>query len=109
MEHTELDQNGRKKHRVRTRTRASIGTDGVGRAVRIEQRNKVLVARWYYWTECKRLRADDAILRLCDEFFVESRTVTNAILQGDEYFRQLLNEKPTKMGLQKIHNGFNWA
>lgn len=109
MEQTNLAQNGRKSYRTRTRTRASVGTDGVGRAGRIELRNRVLVARWYYWTECKRLRADDAILRLCDEFFVESRTVTNAILQGDEYFRQLLKEKPNKMGLQKIHNSFNWA
>lgn len=106
MEQTNLEQNGSRTYRRRTRAR--IGADGVGRSERIERRNKVLVARWYYWTECKRLRTDDAISLLCDEFFVEARTVTNVLLQGDEYFKQLLKEKPNKMGLKKIHNSFNW-
>ena len=44
--------------------------DGISRAERISKRNRVIVARWYYWTECRRMRTDDAIRRLCDEFFL---------------------------------------
>lgn len=96
-----------RKYKTRTRTR--IGCDGVGRADRIEKRNRVLVARWYYWTECQRLRSDDAILRLCDEFFIEQRTVTNVLLKEDEYFRQLLRSKATAQKLSKEYSSFNWG
>ena len=95
--------------RYRTRTRSAVGVDGTSRAERIAQRNRVLVARWYYWTECRRLRSDDAIKRLCDEFFVESRTVTNAILEGDNYFCELLNNKVSNRDLSKEYNSFNWS
>ncbi|MBE6204714.1 MAG: hypothetical protein E7136_05325 [Rikenellaceae bacterium] len=101
-------ENGQKKP-YRKRTRSAVGADGTSRTERIAQRNRVLVARWYYWTECRRLRSDDAIKRLCDEFFVESRTVTGAILDGDEYFRELLDNKASNKDLSKEYNSFNWS
>lgn len=98
-----------KKHvRKRTRTRSSVGANGVGREARIAQRNKVLIARWYYWTECRRLRTDDAIRRLCDEFFIEERTVSNAILDNDIYFRELLDNKTTKTALKRMYDAYSW-
>lgn len=98
----------KKQVRKRTRTRSSVGANGVGREARIAQRNKVLIARWYYWTECRRMRTDDAILRLCDEFFIEERTVQNAILDGDMYFRELLDNKTTKTALKRMYDAYNW-
>jgi len=95
--------------RYRTRTRSAVGADGTSRTERIARRNRVLVARWYYWTECRRLRSDDAIKLLCDEFFVESRTVTNVILDGDEYFRELLDNKVSNKELGREYNSFNWS
>lgn len=93
------------KRRTHTTTRAS----SEGRAMRIAKRNRVLLARWYYWTECRRLRSDDAIARLCDEFFVEQRTVENAIISEDAYFRQLLSSKATTKDLGKEYDTYNWA
>lgn len=92
------------KRRTRTATRAR----SEGRSARIAKRNRVLLARWYYWTECRRLRSDDAISRLCDEFFVEQRTVENAIVSEDEYFRQLLATKATARSLSKEYDAYNW-
>lgn len=96
------------KNRTRMRTGANTVRDYTGRTERIARRNKVLVARWYYWTERKRLRSDDAIELLCEEFFVEARTVANAILAEDEYFRELMMENPSYHQLTQIHNSFNW-
>lgn len=97
-----------RRNRKRMRTRASSNNCGGGRAIRIAKRNRVLVARWYYWTECRRLRADDAINRLCDEFFIEARTVTNAILDGDGYFRELMEQRATCKALSIEYESFNW-
>lgn len=101
-----MEQNKQRVKRHRTRTR--VGLDGTGRADRVARRNKVLVARWYYWTECRRLRSDDALGKLCDEFFIEARTVTNAILQEDAYFRELFDSRPSGRKLREIHGSFDW-
>lgn len=98
----------KQKNKIRRRTHINSVTNSHTRTDRIAKRNRVLVARWYYWTECRRLRTDDAIMCLSEEFFVETRTVTNAILDGDAYFRELLDNKATKKDLKGIHNGFNW-
>lgn len=105
MEHT-MEQN--KQRVIRHRTRTRVGQDGRGRADRVACRNRVLVARWYYWTECKRLRSDDALKKLCEEFFIEERTVANAILQGDAYFRELLTRETTCKMLSKEFSAYNW-
>ena len=43
----------------------------------IEQRNEMLLERYYYWTEVKRLRFDDVIKKLSEEefFLSESRVM----------------------------------
>ena len=81
----------------------------MSRSERIAKRNRVLVARWYYWTECRRLRSDDAIDRLCDEFFVESRTVTNTLLEWDGYFRELMEQRTSCRALAREYESFNWS
>lgn len=44
----------------------------------IEKRDEALFASWYYWTEEKRLRFDDALQKLSEEEFFLS---TGRILQ----------------------------
>lgn len=91
-----------RKNRVRCST---YKTD---RVERIKQRNMALVARWYYWTELKRLRTDDVLDNLCDEFFIEAQTVSRAVLDYDAYFRQLVDAKTTSAQLAKKYPFFNW-
>lgn len=49
---------------------------GKGRNRRlIERRNKKIVQRYYYWTEIRRLRFDDAVKKLSEEEFFLSENV----------------------------------
>ena len=41
----------------------------------IERRNRKIVQRYYYWTEIKRLRFDDAVKKLSEEEFFLSENV----------------------------------
>lgn len=41
----------------------------------IERRNKKIVQRYYYWTEIRRLRFDDAVKKLSEEEFFLSENV----------------------------------
>lgn len=47
-----------------------MGKKGRNRRL-IERRNQKIVARYYYWTEVKRLRFDDAVRQMSEnEFFL---------------------------------------
>lgn len=76
---------------------------------RIEKRNRVMTARYYYWTELKRRRFDDTVRMLAEnEFFVEERTITNTLLANDDYFRDLCSAKASGRKLKSMFPGFDW-
>lgn len=54
---------------------------GKGRDNRLlAARDKRLFERWYYWTEVRRLRFDDALSRICqEEFFISEATAMRVI------------------------------
>lgn len=98
-----------------TRTRRKLATaprkrmQG-GRPARLEERNRVLVARYYYWTEIRRRRADDVRQILIDqEFFVEARTIWNVLLDQGDYLSQLLRERPTASELRQQWPSWSWS
>ena len=73
------------------------------------KRNRILTARYYYWTELERRRFDDVLRILSDnEFFVEERTISNALMEQDEFYRSLLQGKTTKRQLRRMFPSFNW-
>lgn len=48
----------------------------------IERRNRKIVQRYYYWTEIKRLRFDDAVRKLSEEeFFLSENVIWHIIKQ----------------------------
>jgi hypothetical protein len=81
----------------RRRTRpmpASVGSCTSGRRARVARRNRIMVARYYYWTEIRRLRFDDVMRILSDdEFFVEYRTISNALLEHSDYLNDLYRKR----------------
>ena len=99
-----------RSRRVRHRTQAQECDSNVAsRTDRVNARNRVLTARFYYWTELQRRRFDDVLRILADrEFFVEERTVANALLQQDEFLARLCREKFTRKQLRKMFPGFDW-
>ena len=80
------------------------------RKQRVMKRNKVLVARYYYWTEIRRRRFDDVIKILSDyEFFVDDRTIQNALVDNDSLYRELLSNKYSARKLASLFPGFSWG
>ncbi len=99
------------RQRMRRRTRpAQVRRQSPSRRDRIERRNRILTARYYYWTELCRRRFDDALRILSeDEFFIEERTVTNVLVEQDAYYRSLLDSRTTKRQLRRQFVGFDWS
>lgn len=99
------------RNRSRYRTSAQECDSSItSRADHLSARNRVLTARYYYWTELQRRRFDDVLRILADrEFFVEERTITNALLAQDEFLRKLCAEKTSRKQLRKMFPGFDWS
>lgn len=98
------------KHR-RIALRSAQGDDNIAsRRDRLAKRNRLLVARFYYWSEVKRRRTDDTYKILSDnEFFIEQRTISNALLDNEDYYIQLMKERPSMAKLRKAYPGWSWT
>lgn len=91
------------------RTAAVSGEYVISRRDRLSRRNRLLVARYYYWTELQRRRWDDTMRILADrEFFIEERTASNLIIANDAYYRELIRNKTTRKQLRRTYPGFDW-
>lgn len=93
----------------RTRTVASSDAAITSRRDRLEKRNRIMTARYYYWTEIKRRRFDDVLRILSDnEFFVEERTISNTLVEQDDFYNELLRSKASTRKLKAMFPGFDW-
>lgn len=80
------------------------------REERVRARNRVLVARYFYWTELRRRRFDDVMRILAEsEFFVEERTIMNAINAYSVYLDELRLLANAARSLRKEHPSWNWS
>lgn len=105
-QHFPISRNGR--HR---RSTATILPERktTGRSERLVLRNKALVARKYYWEEIRRLRSDDVTVILAEqEFFVDERTIQNALLQYADFYSDLCRRKVSAAELQKQFPSFRF-
>lgn len=97
------------KNRRQPRTEARSGVDICNRRERLDRRNQVLTARYYYWTELKRRRFDDVVKILADrEFFIEDRTVSNVLVETQDFFNRLVKEEADGKRLKGMFPGFDW-
>ncbi len=89
---------------------SAAGRTMVSRRDRVTKRNRILTARYYYWTELRRRRFDDVLRILADdEFFVDERTVSNALIEQDDFYNTLLRDRIPKSRLRRMFPGFDWA
>lgn len=59
----------------------------------IKLRDQKLIERYYYWTEVKRRRFDDAILILSEsEFFISQQRVLYIIRQNNSLLNKMIND-----------------
>lgn len=77
--------------------------------VRVQKRNRAVAARYYYWAELYRRREDDVRRLLCDnEFFVEERTISNALADQNDYLAALIRNRVSRRELRRLYPGFDW-
>lgn len=73
------------------------------RKERLMLRNRAMVARKYYWEEIMRRRPDDVTVILAEhEFFVDERTIQNALMENADFYTDLCRRKVTARQLQKM-------
>lgn len=78
------------------------------RDCRLKERNKLIAARFYYYTEIKRLRLDDSLKRLCDkEFFLGDRSIVT-VLSEDTTISVLRSDPAEYRRFCLEHPEFNW-
>ncbi|MEG0889921.1 MULTISPECIES: hypothetical protein [Bacteroides] len=76
----------------------------MNRKERLDIRDRMIVARLYYWREIVRKRLDDVLVTLSDEeFCVEERTINNAWAKQADYFEELCRNRTTARQLQKMY------
>jgi hypothetical protein len=81
----------------------------VRRRDRIEARNRVMTARYYYWTEIRRLRFDDVLHILSsEEFFIEDRTICNILSRMDGCLSELRDRKAIASDLERAYPSWSW-
>jgi len=94
--------------RRRSRVSAQTTTGKTSRQEHVYRRNRELIARYYYWTEIRRRRFDDVMRILSEEFHVEDRTVSNALLDFSDYLDGLYKDKKDVRELKREYPGRNW-
>lgn len=96
--------------RRRSRPVQQNGKGISNRRIRVDDRNRVMIARYYYWTEIRRMRFDDVMRILSEkEFFVEDRTISNALLDLSTYLDELYNKKVSTRSLKNQYPSWNWC
>jgi len=95
-----------KRRRVRLDMEPTSGK--TSRQEHVRRRNLEMIARYYYWTEIRRRRFDDVIRILSEEFHVEDRTISNALLDLGDYLNGLYRDKRDVKDFRKEYPGRNW-
>ena len=73
----------------------------------IHRRDELLMVRYFYHTEVKRLRFDD-VLRVMseDEFFIESATIVNRLTCLSDKIKERFTNKPSLSKLKELSGNF---
>lgn len=81
----------------------------LSRKQRIARRNRIMIARLYYWHDLMRIRLDDVLTILSEnEFFVEERTISNAWKEQSDFYETLRHNQATSKQLQKLFPNWKW-
>jgi hypothetical protein len=74
----------------------------------VEQRNELLMYRYYYYGAHSGKRWEAVIKALSKEFYLAECTVAKIIGNNPDLGRRILNEKPTLTKLKRKYRFFNW-
>ena len=74
-----------------------------------QHRNEILIARYYYMSELKRLRFDDVVFRLSSTFFISDIYVMRLLSALSEQFDQIKAEHPKREDLRAKWPEWDWS
>lgn len=79
------------------------------REERIDARNQLMAARFYYWTEVRRRRFDDVMHILSEsEFFMSERTITDVLRDAGQLLSDLHTRRETPAALRRAYPSWSW-
>ncbi|WP_143960244.1 hypothetical protein [Litoribacter populi] len=79
------------------------------RNVYLEQRDVKLAHRYYYHAQLCRLRYDDCLLNLSEEFSLSPNVIIQRLNKKTDLIKSLVAENKTPAELRKLYGYFNWA
>lgn len=73
----------------------------------IHRRDELLMIRYFYYAEVKRLRFDD-VLRVMseEEFFIETQTIVNRLTCLSDRIKERFNDRPSLARLKEMSGSF---
>jgi len=74
----------------------------------IELRNDALACRYYFHADINRLRYDDCLKELSNEFYISEDTIVRCLLHRVDYIKILSNNTLTTAELRKQYPHYNW-
>jgi len=74
-----------------------------------QHRNEILIARYYYMSEIKRIRFDDIVLRLSKTFFLSEVYVMRLLGELFDQFDKIKAEHPTREFLKSKWPEWDWS
>lgn len=86
----------------------AVSENKSSRQEHVYRRNREMIARYYYWTEIRRRRFDDVMLILSEEFHVEDRTISNALLDMGDCLNGLYKDRKDMKEFKREYPGRNW-
>ncbi len=72
-------------------------------------RDRLLVARYYYWSEVKRRRFDDVLHKLeYQELFISEKRILKVLRDNDAYLRQMFRDITIYSAIKNKYQSFKW-
>ena len=73
----------------------------------IKRRDELMMIRYFYYTEVKRMRFDDVLRAMSEkEFFIETQTILNRLISLSDKMKERFNNKPSLSKLKEISGPF---
>lgn len=75
----------------------------------LEERRDAMAHRYYFHANICRLRYDDCLMALSNEFFLQPNTIYKELELRLDLINQLVNTQTTTAELRKKYTFFNWV
>jgi hypothetical protein len=78
------------------------------RTALLAKRDTAMTHRYYYYAQLQRLRYDDCLMRLSEEFFITPDVIVQRLQGMHELLRVLIASRMSVADLRKAYPHFSW-